>query len=768
MSESTEPSRERRGHRLAPLQTNFSRPTAAQLTSTQLKTHTQRPRPSEHMSNGAGDPVPLQNTAVQRQSSKNGLRSLFGRDKSARALTADNKLSEIKEKEGERKRQDSVPTDLTSLSPSVISPRTTETPNSRSSPATPRQRATLKTSRPKPEDDKAHEQLGWKPPPLFQAYPQSTMHACLSTPEMSVESILRLHATTRRGDEGSICQEETKKREHKDRKHLRTLSGIMSKVDWSNKVYVLATAGFILQYAGEGKNDRIPEKMLQLGPQSVAFVSDAIPGKHWVVQVSQNSSAEAGPAPAEPLKPRTRRFGFHRSYARRLARNILLVFGDPDSMISWLMAIRAEIEARGGPKLTMEKHSEEPEPQLRQSSNVRQIVKKDPHRISSLFLQPVHLRSPDGDEDGQPSSEASWMKRNSYVSVHRSTMDSRSESVSTVQTDPNGSDANTSYQISATTAVTEEQISRELDRLYTRSPPSSSHGKRQSLYGSPLSEVPAAMGQLNQANVPDESARCASPPAPNFSVPLFSKKFVAKGASSTMQDARPSVDGVLRGESIASPPQSPTYSAASSRRTESTEPVARDSAGRRILRTSNSEDVLSRTVRAAQNAPNFSRISRGSVPNIETGGASSRPLSLVGQLGLGIQIGNEAHHPTLLPSEPNSRTRVSTLNDHEVHQQSVPRRKSMPGLVIGPPAAPPPNCPLPKIPSPIIEQMPSPSISSSSPVIDLPTPTSQSSQKSPSLKSPTLRFYQSQQTIDQINASTPGSKSASRTSRFIR
>ena len=50
----------------------------------------------------------------------------------------------------------------------------------------------------------------------------------------------------------------------------------------------------------------------------------------------------------------------------------------------------------------------------------------------------------------------------------------------------------------------------------------------------------------------------------------------------------------------------------------------------------------------------------------------------------------------------------------------VSRRKSTPGLGIGPPALPPPNCPLPKIPSPEpADQYPSPT-SSTTNVADLP------------------------------------------------
>ncbi|KAJ5645925.1 hypothetical protein N7490_002297 [Penicillium lividum] len=763
---------ERRGHRLAPLNTNFARPTAAAKPQSRS-----RPRPSEYSTNGSEGPVPLQ-SPVRRQSSKSSLRNLFSRDKSARAAAApDTKLTEIEEVQPPP--IPIVPEPETLLSPDLTSHRTAPTtPTTLASPTTPRPRATLKTPRPRPAESNIpppREQYGWKPPPLFQAYPQSTKHECLSAPAMSAESILRLHATTAKAAtedaRNQMGQDDVKKKEQKERKHLRTLSGTINKVEWSNKIYVLATAGFILQYAGEGKHDRLPEKMLQLGPKSVAFASDAIPGKHWVVQVSQNPAADSSPD-AESSKPKlSSRFGFHRSHARRLARSFLLVFDNPDSMISWLMAIRAEVESRGGPKFTMEKHSEDDEgPQLRSKSSIRQMVKKDPHRISSLFLQPQTLRSPE--EDDQSVGGSTWQsRRSSYVSVNPSVVNSRTGSASTGRTEataPNviGSEGpsftssppmNPSHSppVGSGVAVLEELMKPEIDP-YTRGPASSSQEKRQSLYGPSNAGVSVptrpelVQSSYTQSGVPESLLRSASPPAPNFSVPSFSKKFASRGTTS------PPVGVLRRGEStgdfsissIVSPPQSPTYSVASSRLTDSSEPPlgARDGT-RRILRASNSEDALSRTIRQAPDGNAFARMTRTTAS--ETSPPSSRPLSLVGRPGLGIHMVNESEVLNIPPIEPMPRNRVSTAQNDS---QSMSRRKSMPGLTLGPPAAPPPNCPLPKIPSPIAAQA-LPSWSTSSPVD---------------------RFYQSQKIRDQDKRKSgvpataqSGSRTAARQSRMI-
>ncbi|KAJ5974573.1 hypothetical protein N7481_011783 [Penicillium waksmanii] len=770
----------------------------------------QRPRPTDPVTNGSDGPIPLQ-SPVKRQSSKSSLRNLFGRDKSSRAAVApeSSTLDEVDESPASPSDiiSQTATIDETILSPTIATPHTivsTTTSTTLASPTTPRARNTLKSSRPRPPEPKhSQEQYGWKPPALFQAYPQSTKHDCLSAPAMSADSILRLHATSGKNaaEDGRTATSsgDSKKKEQRERKHLRTLSGTINKVEWTKKIYVLATAGFILQYAGDGKHDRLPEKMLQLGPHSVAFASDAIPGKHWVVQISQNPAADAVAAPEPPKSRLTSRFGFHRSHARKLAQSFLMVFDDPDSMISWLIAIRAEVEARGGPRFVTEKHSEdEVEPQLRSKASVRQMVKKDPHRISSLFLQPQTLRLPDDDEDGQSVGGMTWQsRRSSYVSDNRrSVIDSRAGSTSTGWTEAspqiNNDAPSSSFSSSNTPASPHnlpsepstpyglpEAVLREVDQMIGLSglsgSASASVSASTSTSTSRTDPIPVAQPSTD---IPETLTRSASPPAPNFSVPSFSKKFVPRPGPAPINQpsSPPSAAGVLRRgqstsdftiSSISSPPQSPTYSVASSRHTDASEPVPlpRDGSGR-VLRTYNSEDILSRMVRT-QPAPNFSRVPRATAPS-EISPPPSRPLSLVGRPGLGISMNGESQVPIVPKADPSRkpelslfpqpqsnpapipvptpRHRIPTTHVDTHSAQSMSRRRSMPGLAVGPPAAPPPTCPLPKLPPLATKSPPAPPPAAALPPVPPMSPPASSATK----LSPSTRFYQSQQIQDNV------------------
>ncbi|KAJ5604404.1 hypothetical protein N7510_009558 [Penicillium lagena] len=716
--------------------TNFSRPTAGQPAKS-TPSRLRRARPTDPDHDPESPRVPLQ---PKRQASKSSLRGLFGgRDKSSQAAAAqlDNKLAEIDEAE----RPD---LEVASMSEAPLSPPPCPTP--RTATSTPgltspivehkveykRQRNTLKSPRARTFEQKppSQEQYGWKPPPLFQAYPQAIKHECLPAPALSADSILRLNAAAGKGTAEDNRSGDDRKKEQKERKHQRTVSNTMNKVEWSRKIFVLATAGFILQYGAQGKHDRLPEKMLQLGPQSVAFASDAIPGKHWVVQISQNPAADAGTPPGpEPPKPRFSLF--HRSQARRFTRSMLLVFDNPDAMISWLVAIRTEIEARGGPKLPTEKHSEdELTPQLRSRSSVRQIVQKDPNRVSSVFLQP-QMREEEDDLHSVggltlPSRSSSYMSDNRRSMVDVSSVSTGpteatapmngagSSFTSNDPRTPSFTSANpTSPTIGPSSPVAEAHLTEEIDRTNPRSPSSSVQGKRQSLLGSPFGHstpTPSTVDVSQTTSRPDGLIRCASPPAPNFSVPSFSKKFVARPGPTPINllSGPSSAAGFLPASTVSSSPQSPTFSIASSRHTESTEPplMSWDLAGRRTLRTSSSEDALTKTLRSSHAPTNFSRVPRSTAPGSPDSSSSfsQRPVSVVMRPGMSPPVNSETRVQTLSPPpEPLPRPRVSALYA-ETQAQSVSRRKSMPGLLVGPPAAPPPNCPLPKIPSPIPAQ----------------------------------------------------------------
>ncbi|KAJ5484158.1 hypothetical protein N7539_005954 [Penicillium diatomitis] len=744
---------ERRGHQLAPLQTNFSRPTAAQSKSA-IARH-QRPRPTDYLTSpGSEQPIPLLGP-VKRQSSKPSLRNLFTRDRSHRAAAGDSNAKLVGIDENRSSINPNVSAQIAHaavaeappFSPSVTSPLTAVYPPELTSPTTPRPRSTLKTvkTRPAAVESKTplQEQYGWKPPPLFQAYPQAYKHDCLSTPSMSADAILRLHATTGNASAEQIVDEDvadaTRKKKDKERKHLRTLSGTMNKVEWTDKIYVLVTAGYILQYAGEGKNDRLPEKMLQLGAQSVAFASDAIPGKHWVLQVSQSSGPGGSSAiPERSRSSRFSRFGFHRSSARRLARSFLLVFDNPDSMIAWLVAVRQEIEVRGGPKLTEEKHLDDDQvPRLRSKSSTRSIVKKDPHRISSLFMQSQGLVSPEEEGDDRSAGPTAWQsRRSSYVSTKRhSLIGSRrgSESTCWTETPSHSSDAQMPPfdAAGAPSCPPEEPVHPAAggrgDNTYSTPSFDASNlnqriAKRQSNFAiSQLQACPPA--PLNEAAsfnrtpplLPESFTRCASPPAPNFSVPSFSKKFVTRpGPPPNVAPPAPLGARFQRVESfgdvdvsgISSPPHSPTYSINSYRPTDTTHSsmMQQEAHGRRVLRPSNSEDTLPRAVRPVPNAAHLLRLPYN--PSSGVGSPSSRPQSLVGRSGLGIHIASQ--EPALmkmptLESVSLSCPRTAAASPAQ-GSQPIPRRKSMPGLSAGPPVAPPPNCPLPQIPPALMSQ----------------------------------------------------------------
>lgn len=216
--------------------------------------------------------------------------------------------------------------------------------------------------------------------------------------------------------------------------------------------------------------------------------------------------------------------------------------------------------------------------------------------------------------------------------------------------------------------------------------------------------------------VPEPILRSTSPPAPNFSVPSFSKRFAAKTVQAKLvQDPRLDCDqsnGIRHQESdeqldalsaFPSPPQSPARNMSKMSLNDIHEDpsTVRNASPRRQLRVSNSEDSLADL---QQRNNDHRSLPNQRLPITYTMPSHSRPQSI-------------AIDPlSKLPSEPQP-TRPTTNHGNQPHLElqrdrmyptdrsgrppSMARRKSMPGLSVGPPAAPPPNCPLPKIPYPI-------------------------------------------------------------------
>ncbi|KZM28078.1 uncharacterized protein EKO05_0000869 [Ascochyta rabiei] len=252
--------------------------------------------------------------------------------------------------------------------------------------------------KPPPLDtDTAH----WEPPPLFQAFPQSVKHdtvqACVFPPEV----LMRTQSQRRQAElireridsarDLSVIEENSTETKKLERSHKRLISNSVlnpAAPELINKIYILVTSGYIMQYAGDGPFDRLPEKVLKLGKDSAAFACDLIPGKHWVLQISSHAhddgTIEMGPKSSLLSRLRTQN-----AIGRRAATSFLLVLESAEEMDAWMTTVRKEIENNGGQRAKDES--------TRTSSSIdgssgkqsietshRYLVQRDPNVITKI------------------------------------------------------------------------------------------------------------------------------------------------------------------------------------------------------------------------------------------------------------------------------------------------------------------------------------------------------------------------------------------------
>ncbi|KAK3066092.1 hypothetical protein LTR53_017692, partial [Teratosphaeriaceae sp. CCFEE 6253] len=191
-------------------------------------------------------------------------------------------------------------------------------------------------------------------PPLFQAYPQSVKHGTLQVSMMTAETVLQKSRSRKAGgaavelapqgnpeDRGSM---ETRRTAKTTFRHVA--NGSITNAELPRKILVLVTSGYLLQYAERGPSNRLPERVLQLGPESAAFACDLIPGKHYVLQISQAVDQQG--VLITNSGSIFSKLGLRNAAAKRVVANFLLVMPDPAEMDSWMTAIREEIEILGG------------------------------------------------------------------------------------------------------------------------------------------------------------------------------------------------------------------------------------------------------------------------------------------------------------------------------------------------------------------------------------------------------------------------------------
>lgn len=203
----------------------------------------------------------------------------------------------------------------------------------------------------------------WDLPPLFQAFPQSIKHGTLQSCVFSADDVLKTQSQRKQYErmrdridshrDLPAALDDTAEGKKLEKVHKRLVSNSIvnpSTPELTDKVYVLVTEGYVLQYTGDGSFDRLPEKALKLGKDSAAFACDAIPGKHWVLQISQTAS-EDGTVAAGPKTSLLSRLRAPNSFARKAAASFLLVLDSAAEMDSWMTAVRKEIDNRGGMKV---------------------------------------------------------------------------------------------------------------------------------------------------------------------------------------------------------------------------------------------------------------------------------------------------------------------------------------------------------------------------------------------------------------------------------
>ena len=191
----------------------------------------------------------------------------------------------------------------------------------------------------------------YEPPPLFQAYPQAVKHTTLPAPIVSADLILQERRNKRIGPGHSFDDDPSTKSASS-----RGMQALYEDTDgdhWTRHEYVLVTSGYLLQYSSDGSYDRLPERTLQLGRNSAAFASDALPGKYYVLQVTTDAQENGlSNQPSQPSSTSTKnmfkKMSFRSEGTKRAASNFLLVFGTPEEMEAWIIAVRKEIENMGG------------------------------------------------------------------------------------------------------------------------------------------------------------------------------------------------------------------------------------------------------------------------------------------------------------------------------------------------------------------------------------------------------------------------------------
>ncbi|KAL7919198.1 hypothetical protein ACQKWADRAFT_329944 [Trichoderma austrokoningii] len=235
----------------------------------------------------------------------------------------------------------------------------------------------------------------WTIPPLSRANQQEVKQQTLSATVKPVEAVLKRSEKSGGVADMIVPLTETDtilssagiSSGDKFRRRNRGDSLSAGNLEWTTKIYILASAGYLLQYAGNGAADRLPEKVLRLGATSAAFVTDVIPGRHFVLQVTSSTDNYDKP-PSTESRSFFSKLPF-RSSDKRNASNMIMVFENADDMDDWMTCLRYKIEQLGGKRSISEADllREETEARLlNEDINTASRIREKPS-LKSIALQ---------------------------------------------------------------------------------------------------------------------------------------------------------------------------------------------------------------------------------------------------------------------------------------------------------------------------------------------------------------------------------------------
>ncbi|KAH0041568.1 hypothetical protein KCU80_g3608, partial [Aureobasidium melanogenum] len=121
----------------------------------------------------------------------------------------------------------------------------------------------------------------------------------------------------------------------------------LSQGPFQRKIFALSNDGIILQYPEKGGGERLPERALQLGSESVAFACDLVPGRPYVLQVDQKPNAVSDLHTTPSQTSLLTKIGLKDNLPRVGDHSILIILDTAEELTSWMNAVRKQIQLLG-------------------------------------------------------------------------------------------------------------------------------------------------------------------------------------------------------------------------------------------------------------------------------------------------------------------------------------------------------------------------------------------------------------------------------------